>query len=79
MGRITNAQYFSTRGCAKDFATSTPLSTSQYKCPMPNTSLPEAAPTASLRDAVRVRSVQVPNAQCPIPLDIAPINSSVAV
>ncbi|MEH1799532.1 MAG: hypothetical protein V7L13_10245 [Nostoc sp.] len=29
-------------------------------CPMPNTS-------TSLRDAVRVRSVQVPNAQCPIP------------
>ncbi|MEH1928872.1 hypothetical protein [Nostoc sp.] len=31
---------------------------------MPNTSLREAAPTASLRDAVRVRSVQVLNAQC---------------
>ncbi|MBN3885387.1 MAG: hypothetical protein V7K64_07905 [Nostoc sp.] len=29
-------------------------------CPMPNTS-------TSLRDAVRVRSVQVPNAQYPIP------------
>ncbi|WP_335237556.1 hypothetical protein [Nostoc sp.] len=34
---------------------------------MPNTSLREATPTASLRDAVRVRSVQVPNAQCPMP------------
>ncbi|MEH1932106.1 MAG: hypothetical protein V7K83_32420 [Nostoc sp.] len=30
--------------------------------PMPNTSLREAAPTTSLRDAVRERSVQVPNA-----------------
>ncbi|MHC5615438.1 MAG: hypothetical protein ACYTXA_31850 [Nostoc sp.] len=28
MGR--NTQYFSTRGCANDFA--------QYKCPIPNTS-----------------------------------------
>ncbi|MBN3946936.1 MAG: hypothetical protein HWQ38_10755 [Nostoc sp. NMS7] len=34
--------------------------------PMPNTSLREATPTTSLRDAVRVRSVQVPNAQCTI-------------
>ncbi len=30
---------------------------------IPNTSLREAAPTTSLRDALRVRSVQVPNAQ----------------
>ncbi|MEH1932121.1 hypothetical protein [Nostoc sp.] len=30
---------------------------------MPNTSLREATPTTSLRDAVRIRSVQVPNAQ----------------
>ncbi|MEH2297243.1 hypothetical protein [Nostoc sp.] len=34
---------------------------------MPNTTLGEARPTATLRDAVGVRSVQVPNAQCPIP------------
>ncbi|MHC5817845.1 MAG: hypothetical protein ACYT04_18590 [Nostoc sp.] len=40
---MPNAQYFSTRGCANDVATSlreaaptTPLSTSQYKCPIPN-------------------------------------------
>ncbi|MHC5611766.1 MAG: hypothetical protein ACYTXA_12300 [Nostoc sp.] len=39
----TSAQYFSTRGCANDNATSlreaaptTSLSTSQYKCPMPS-------------------------------------------
>ncbi|WP_375452932.1 hypothetical protein [uncultured Nostoc sp.] len=31
------------------------------QCPMPNTSLREASPTTSLPDAVRVRSVQVPN------------------
>jgi hypothetical protein len=56
------------------------------QCPMPNTSLREAAPTTSLRDATRtlstsaqcpillyerlrqrLRSVQVPNAQCPMP------------
>ncbi|MEH1929200.1 MAG: hypothetical protein V7K14_05125 [Nostoc sp.] len=37
---------------------------------MTNTSLREAAPTASLPDAVRVRSVQVPNAQCPIRMEI---------
>ncbi|MHC5613628.1 MAG: hypothetical protein ACYTXA_22170 [Nostoc sp.] len=40
---LPNSQYFSRRGCANDNATSlreaaptTPLSTSQYKCPMPN-------------------------------------------
>ncbi|MEH2319483.1 MAG: hypothetical protein V7K24_20700 [Nostoc sp.] len=34
---------------------------------MPNTSLREAAPTASLQDALRVRSVQVPNTPFPTP------------
>ncbi|MHC5611107.1 MAG: hypothetical protein ACYTXA_08815 [Nostoc sp.] len=39
---FSNTQYFSKRGCANDTATSlreaaltTPLSTSQYKCPCP--------------------------------------------
>ncbi|WP_461927609.1 hypothetical protein [Nostoc sp.] len=45
---MPNAQYFSRRGCANDVA--------QYKCPMPNTSLGEAAPTTSLSTS----------AQCPI-------------
>ena len=35
------------------------------KIQVPNTSLREAAPTASLPDAVRVRSVQVSNAPLP--------------
>ncbi|MHC5725748.1 MAG: hypothetical protein ACYTXY_16755 [Nostoc sp.] len=33
-------------------------------CPMPNTSLREAAPTTSLRDATRTLST---SAQCPMP------------
>ena len=34
------------------------------QCPIPNTSLPEAAPTTSLRDATRTLST---SAQCPMP------------
>ncbi|MHC5610042.1 MAG: DALR anticodon-binding domain-containing protein [Nostoc sp.] len=54
---MPNAPYFSTRGYANDNATSTPLSTSQYKCSMPNTSLRQATPTTTLSTS----------AQCPMP------------
>ena len=36
---ITNAQYFSTRGCANDFSTRR-YANAQYKCPMPNAQCP---------------------------------------
>jgi len=38
-GEITNAQYFSTRGCANDFSTRR-YANAQYKCPMPNAQCP---------------------------------------
>lgn len=47
---------------------------------MPNTSLREAAPTTSLRDATRTeRSVQMPHAPCPILISETAVHCELAL